>query len=171
MPESIQWYVCRPQVDWETVPHTRTMNREATMSVVGPRAWGDELNSVGGSQVTMTSIRWWHAVCSHADKVVRGREDTCRWWLLFCTWSVVRPVASVNCTELVWWARVFWYQSQDTQRNSVVWTPPGIYPSRGGGKCFLGLTFSFDRTYFFPTWEIWSRKLRLSTVGEFLLTT
>ena len=38
------------------IPHDGTMNGETTVAVACPRAWNDELVSVGRSQVTTTSI-------------------------------------------------------------------------------------------------------------------
>ena len=40
----------------ERIPHDGTMNGETTVAVTCPRAWNDELASVGGSQMTTTSI-------------------------------------------------------------------------------------------------------------------
>ena len=56
--QSVQWYICRPEVNWEIIRHTRTISREATISVIHPRVWDDKPTSTGGSQVIKTSIRW-----------------------------------------------------------------------------------------------------------------
>jgi len=39
--ESVQRGFRRPQIVWQTVPHSWSMDREAAVTVAGPRSWDD----------------------------------------------------------------------------------------------------------------------------------
>jgi len=47
--ESVQRGVRRPQIVWQTVPYSWSMDREAAVTVACPRSWDDELARVGRS--------------------------------------------------------------------------------------------------------------------------
>ena len=51
--ESVQRGIRRPQIVWQTVPHSWSTDREAAVIVTCPRSWDDELARVGRSLVVV----------------------------------------------------------------------------------------------------------------------